>query len=754
MIKRTINKILKSINNLPAQYKVALARILTGMIESIDYINKKIENLGGGDWNENDNTKSGYIKNRTHYKDTVSPIVSYIIDNERFEGSINDVLNYLDNNVIPLQAIFDSPHYNVVMQENSVTDRFQVGFANIDNNNYIFAIYYGDAHIIEYTIQSITNVKCKQNFLNLVSLVCDNVNNVYKFKETINFNNVDEFKNYYFHIEDEGIIYNKIDRHYLPDNVHGDWNQNNSNELNYIENRTHYRESVLPVPIVEYSIQGEMVEGTIEDVLNYLDNNTDIYTIEINCGKYKYIKNNNEIINNLKINYSTDVETSEGQFNVSLYDNYIFIEDLIVFRNISGVNQEKKYFLNIINLFCDNIDDVYRLKKSITINNVNYVLDESELEYVYHKLDKNYLPYADNIIKITYSELKSLRNNSQLTPGIQYRITDYQCTTTQSNTRSAGNQFDIIVIADDVNKLNENARACLHEGDTYFSTAGSKLEAWKLKYSLDNDINKFKWADSVNGKGVIYWMKDERDNECFYDFKNIQFKIGAKTQPGTIADVFYYTFSVAIGVNDATVTDHSLNRTCYNNKIGVLVPLDYNLRQELSFNVFRNTETSAYCFSNIFGGNCSNNTFGSYCYSNTFEYNCRDNVFGNGYRFSIFGNACYYNTFENECCANIFGTGCCYNRFTNNCYHNFFGNNCQHIIFTKNYVHNVIIENGNQYITITSTNTTSSSSLLRNIIIVQGVNNNTTIGKTISHNTVNDTFQTIYKAIGSTEIEV
>lgn len=54
-----------------------------------------------------------------------------------------------------------------------------------------------------------------------------------------------------------------------------------------------------------------------------------------------------------------------------------------------------------------------------------------------------------------------------------------------------------------------------------------------------------------------------------------------------------------------------------------------------------------------------------------------------------------------------------------------------------------IVENGNQYITVTSTKTTSSSNILRNFTISQGVNNTTTT-KTISHDTVKDTYQTIY----------
>ena len=37
----------------------------------------------------------------------------------------------------------------------------------------------------------------------------------------------------------------------------------------------------------------------------------------------------------------------------------------------------------------------------------------------------------DNMIKsITWDELKTLRNYGRLVPGQQYRITDYQCTTT------------------------------------------------------------------------------------------------------------------------------------------------------------------------------------------------------------------------------------------------------------------------------------------------------------------------------------
>lgn len=123
------------------------------------------------------------------------------------------------------------------------------------------------------------------------------------------------------------------------------------------------------------------------------------------------------------------------------------------------------------------------------------------------------------IISLSYSQLVSLRSNSGLVKGRQYRITDYVTKTSQIDTQSANHAFDIIVTADDTNKLNENARAIRHSGNTYF--ANSKLEAWEIKYCLDNDTDRFAWADSTNGKGVIYYMKDEFGNECPYDFKNI-----------------------------------------------------------------------------------------------------------------------------------------------------------------------------------------------------------------------------------------
>ena len=124
--------------------------------------------------------------------------------------------------------------------------------------------------------------------------------------------------------------------------------------------------------------------------------------------------------------------------------------------------------------------------------------------------------------KVTYSELKTIKENGGLKPGMHYRIVDYATTTTQTDTQSAGHQFDIVLTALSENTLSENASAMAHDGDTYFEH--SIITAWQLKYSLDNNTSDFSWADATNGKGVIYYMKDEYNNEAPYDFKNIMFK--------------------------------------------------------------------------------------------------------------------------------------------------------------------------------------------------------------------------------------
>ena len=90
-------------------------------------------------------------------------------------------------------------------------------------------------------------------------------------------------------------------------------------------------------------------------------------------------------------------------------------------------------------------------------------------------------------VKATYEEMTEMRAQGKLIPGQYYQITDYVTTVngaTITNARSAGHQFDILVRADSATVLNEQAWAVKHDGDTYCTDA--RLEAWQLKYRLDN----------------------------------------------------------------------------------------------------------------------------------------------------------------------------------------------------------------------------------------------------------------------------
>ena len=130
-------------------------------------------------------------------------------------------------------------------------------------------------------------------------------------------------------------------------------------------------------------------------------------------------------------------------------------------------------------------------------------------------------------VKITYSELKALRDNSKLIPGQQYRIIDYVTTTAQENTQSAGHQFDIIVTADDEKTLNETARAALHEGDEYFQkiTSSTKLVSanWKEGVTLNSITEEYKMSDDQEA-----YLTPMAENKAFTKMLTITNKDGIK----------------------------------------------------------------------------------------------------------------------------------------------------------------------------------------------------------------------------------
>ena len=165
----------------------------------------------------------------------------------------------------------------------------------------------------------------------------------------------------------------------------------------------------------------------------------------------------------------------------------------------------------------------------------------------YTNVDKEYLtnlratmPNVDDItINLTYAEIKALKDANKLIAGRTYRITDYSTMTIDPETRSAGNDFDIILKANTTNSFDPICSAHVKTGTNYFIQ--SYVSQWILWYNFDNDTNLCSWVDA-NCKGYIYRMIDEYNNDLAYDFKNIQFK------RYKIASTTYNTYSNLIGM--------------------------------------------------------------------------------------------------------------------------------------------------------------------------------------------------------------
>lgn len=298
-------------------------------------------------------------------------------------------------------------------------------------------------------------------------------------------------------------------------------------------------------------------------------------------------------------------------------------------------------------------------------------------------------------------------------------------------------------------------------------------------------------AISVEGKGVIYRMIDEFDNDVPYDFKNILFT--GSSYDGSVNYANAYTFSYT---EDSTIKDASLlaSKNCYSN---VINEGSSSGKQQLNFNVFYSTNTTFGCYGNTFGSSCYKNTFGNGCDDNTFDNSCSYNTFGYSCSKNTFGTSCSQNTFGTVCFQNTFGHGfsdntlgggfstntfgnqytdstfgynCSDNTFGNHgynvalgdyCKNNKFGDYCCYVTFgdsssTVNYCQYIIIDNGCQYLYINSTDTSASTSnYLQNVHVHLGVSGSSSSNrKTLTVADRNLAYETNFIVDGTSDIIV
>ena len=331
-------------------------------------------------------------------------------------------------------------------------------------------------------------------------------------------------------------------------------------------------------------------------------------------------------------------------------------------------------------------------------------------------------------VKATYKEMTEMRDQGKLIPGQYYQITDYVTTVNEPlnpNARSAVHQFDILVRADSATVLNEQAWAVRHDGDTYFKDA--RLEAWELKYRLDN----LQWS-----KQAGTYVTDEDNGYTFqvvgditlsgHTYKLLQ-GFGMYVEDWsdyalmeTVAEgeqiICYYgnpegfdpeapeVVGTASGIEEVTESGRG-TITWMKDEHGNECPYDFkNMqfkrwmttdsvsgREELGGKYMvadpdncpqglsvEDTEDFiwAYTFS-------SDNSGGEQTdFSLTAEHKVRDNVmnpYDGGLPNNVmFGEHNYGNSFGANCYDNSWGNYCYYNSWGNYCQHNSWGNRCQY----------------------------------------------------------------------------
>jgi len=235
-------------------------------------------------------------------------------------------------------------------------------------------------------------------------------------------------------------------------------------------------------------------------------------------------------------------------------------------------------------LFCDSIESS---SASDSTGFKLYMLDGKSIL----SIDQLMVRESSDIVDITYEELVTLMDSTNLSTATRYRITDFQ------------NEWELTteedVIDEDKQAVDENGDPLWQDEDETIPVIAvhknthplivsaittSKLSGtgtfddnreWKVEYDpyYNETLSINRYDESGNfietveltAKGRITRLTDEKGNSCNYDFKHLKFKI---TEDGV--DKWIYTFRN--GEEDLSLTD-----TCRNN---VLTVNNYEIKSE------------------------------------------------------------------------------------------------------------------------------------------------------------------------------
>lgn len=279
-----------------------------------------------------------------------------------------------------------------------------------------------------------------------------------------------------------------------------------------------------------------------------------------------------------------------GSDTLSIYkdfDNYSIYSSSPIITTV-GTTSTAKLGLDGLSLskslFCDSIESS---SASDSTGFKLYMLDGKSIL----SIDQLMVRESSDIVDITYEELVTLMDSTNLSTATRYRITDFQ------------NEWELTteedVIDEDEQAVDENGDPLWQDEDETIPVIAvhknthplivsaittSKLSGtgtfddnreWKVEYDpyYNETLSINRYDESGNfietveltAKGRITRLTDEKGNSCNYDFKHLKFKI---TEDGV--DKWIYTFRN--GEEDLSLTD-----TCKNN---VLTVNNYEIKSE------------------------------------------------------------------------------------------------------------------------------------------------------------------------------
>lgn len=279
-----------------------------------------------------------------------------------------------------------------------------------------------------------------------------------------------------------------------------------------------------------------------------------------------------------------------GSDTLSIYkdfDNYSIDSSSPIITTV-GTTSTAELGLNGLSLskslFCDSIESS---SASDSTGFKLYMLDGKSIL----SIDQLMVRESSDIVDITYEELVTLMDSTNLSTATRYRITDFQ------------NEWELTTEEDVIDKdeqaVDENGDPLWQDEDETIPVIAvhknthplivsaittSKLSGtgtfddnreWKVEYDpyYNETLSINRYDESGNfietveltAKGRITRLTDEKGNSCNYDFKHLKFKI---TEDGV--DKWIYTFRN--GEEDLSLTD-----TCKNN---VLTVNNYEIKSE------------------------------------------------------------------------------------------------------------------------------------------------------------------------------